>query len=143
MLRSLFDRPNCDSGKFIISMLVKRKSRSIAAVLAFSGTLTISGLHKFYLGQPVWGILYVLLSWTPIPKVASAIEGVWYLALDEEAFDRNFNQGKSAVKFSQQASNQVETVANALRELDALRQDGLISEYEFEQKRRQLLDQIS
>ena len=33
-------------------------------------------------------------------------------------------------------------VANALRELEALRQDGLISEYEFEQKRRQMLDQI-
>lgn len=124
-------------------MLTKRKSRSIAAILAFSGTLTVSGLHKFYLGQPLWGILYVLLSWTPIPKVASAIEGVWYLAQDEEAFDRNFNQGKSAVKFSQQTVNQVETVASALRELDALRQDGLISEYEFEQKRRQLLDQIS
>ena len=88
-------------------------------------------------------MLYVLLSWTPIPKVASAIEGVWYLALDEEAFDRNFNQGKSQVLNSPQVSNQVETVANALRELDALRQDGLITEYEFEQKRRQLLDQMT
>ncbi len=124
-------------------MLTKRKSRSVAAVLAFSGTLTISGLHKFYLGQHLWGILYVLLSWTPIPKVASAIEGVWYLAQDEEAFDRNFNLGKSAAKSSQRMSNQVGAVADALRELDALRQDGLISEYEFEQKRRQLLDQIS
>jgi TM2 domain-containing membrane protein YozV len=124
-------------------MLTKRKSRSIAAILAFSGTFTISGLHKFYLGQPLWGILYILLSWTPIPKVASAIEGVWYLAQDEDAFDRNFNFGKSAVKVSSQVNNQVESVANALRELDALRQDGLISEYEFEQKRRQLLDQIS
>ncbi|MEO3704431.1 NINE protein [Trichormus azollae] len=124
-------------------MLTKRKSRSIAAILAFSGTLTISGLHKFYLGQPLWGILYVLLSWTPIPKVASAIEGVWYLIQDEEAFDRNFNLGQSVVKVSPQVSNQVESVANALRELDALRQDGLISEYEFEQKRRQMLDQIS
>ncbi|MEH2136258.1 NINE protein [Nostoc sp.] len=124
-------------------MLTKRKSRSIAAVLAFSGTLTISGLHKFYLGQPLWGILYVLLSWTPIPKVASAIEGVWYLAQDEEAFDRNFNLGKSATKNSHKVSNQVGAMAEAMRELDALRQDGLISEYEFEQKRRQLLDQIS
>ncbi len=123
-------------------MLTKRKSRSVAAILAFSGTLTISGLHKFYLGQPLWGVLYVLLSWTPIPKVASAIEGVWYLAQDEEAFDRNFNLGKSA-RNSQQVSNQVGAIANAMRELDALRQDGLISEYEFEQKRRQLLDQIS
>ncbi|MTJ07210.1 MULTISPECIES: NINE protein [unclassified Anabaena] len=123
-------------------MLIKRKSRNIAAILAFSGTLTISGLHKFYLGQPIWGIIYVLLSWTPIPKVASAIEGVWYLTQDEETFDRYFNLGESVVKVSSQTGNHVESLANALRELEALRQDGLISEYEFEQKRRQMLDQI-
>ncbi len=119
----------------------QQKSRSIAAVLAFSGTLTISGLHKFYLGQPLWGILYVLLSWTPIPKVASAIEGVWFLAQDEDAFDRNFNLGKSG-RNSQVAGKQVNAIADALRELDNLRQEGLITEYEFEQKRRQLLEHI-
>jgi len=108
-----------------------------------SGTLTISGLHKFYLGQPLWGLLYVFLSWTPIPKIASAIEGVWYLTQDEETFDRNFNLGKSAVKNVQANGNQITAMAEALRSLDALRQDGLISEYEFEQKRRQLLDQIT
>ncbi|MBO3462599.1 NINE protein [Aetokthonos hydrillicola Thurmond2011] len=124
-------------------MFNQRKSRSIAAILALAGTLTISGLHKFYLGQPLWGILYVLLSWTPIPKVASAIEGVWYLAQDEEAFDRNFNVGKKAVSYSQNSVNQVEAIATSLRELDRLREDGLITEYEFEQKRRHLLDQIS
>jgi TM2 domain-containing membrane protein YozV len=123
-------------------MLIKRKNRSIAVILAFAGTLTISGLHKFYLGQPLWGILYVLLSWTPIPKIASAIEGVWYLTQEEETFDRYFNLGESPIKVSSQIGNQVESVANALRELEALRQDGLISEYEFEQKRRQMLDQI-
>jgi TM2 domain-containing membrane protein YozV len=121
-------------------ILTKRKSRSIAAILAFSGTLTISGLHKFYLGQPLWGILYVLLSWTPIPKIASAIEGVWYLTQEEETFDRHFNLGEPPIKASSQIGNQVESLANALRELEALRQDGLISEYEFEQKRRQMLD---
>ena len=123
-------------------ILTQRKNRTIAALLAFSGTLTISGLHKFYLGQPLWGILYVLLSWTPIPKVACAIEGVWYLTQEEETFNRYFNLGESATKISPQVGNQVESVANALRELEALRQDGLISEYEFEQKRRQMLDQI-
>jgi TM2 domain-containing membrane protein YozV len=123
-------------------ILTKRKSRTIAAILAFSGTLTISGLHKFYLGQPLWGLLYVLLSWTPIPKVACAIEGVWYLTQDEETFDRYFNLGESVMKVSTQVGNQVESVANALRELETLRQDGLISEYEFEKKRRQMLDQI-
>jgi TM2 domain-containing membrane protein YozV len=124
-------------------MLTKRKSRSIAAILAFAGTLTISGLHKFYLGQPLWGLLYVLLSWTPIPKVASAIEGVWYLAQDEESFDRNFSQGKSGTRNLHPQTDQVASIAEALRQLDSLRRDGLISEYEFEQKRRQLLDQIS
>ncbi|MFO5492967.1 MAG: NINE protein [Cuspidothrix sp.] len=123
-------------------MLIKRKNRTIAVILAFAGTLTISGLHKFYLGQPLWGILYVLLSWTPIPKIASAIEGVWYLTQEEETFDRYFNLGESSIKVSSQIGDQVESVANALRELEALRQDGLISEYEFEQKRRQMLDQI-
>jgi TM2 domain-containing membrane protein YozV len=123
-------------------IFTKRKNRTIAAILAFSGTLTISGLHKFYLGQPLWGILYVLLSWTPIPKVACAIEGVWYLTQEEETFDRYFNLGESVTRVSSPVGNQVESVANALRELEALRQDGLISEYEFEQKRRQMLDQI-
>jgi TM2 domain-containing membrane protein YozV len=124
-------------------MLIKYKSRSIAAVLAFASTLTVSGLHKFYLGQPLWGLLYVLLSWTPIPKVASAIEGVWYLTQDEEAFNRHFNGGKSALGNGTPGINPVVSVAEGLRELDALRQEGLITEYEFEQKRRQILEQIS
>ena len=123
-------------------MLIKEKNRIIAAILAFSGTITIPGLHKFYLGQPLWGIVYVLLSWTPIPKVASAIEWVWYLTQDQETFDRHFNLAKSQGQVTPSGSNQVESVANALRELDALRQEGLISEYEFEQKRRQMLDLI-
>lgn len=130
-------------------MLSKLKSRKVAAVLAFTGMLTpIAGLHKFYLRQPLWGLLYVLLSWTPIPRVASAIEGVWYLFQNEDEFDRNFNcdlvAGFSPVKNRQGAVDPtyVSATADALRQLDYLRQDGLISEYEFEQKRRQLLDRI-
>lgn len=110
-------------------------------MLALSGVLIpISGLHKFYLGQPGWGLLYLLLSWTPIPKVASAIEAVWYLAQDGEQFDRSFNFG-----IRQQPSvvpQNMESIADALRQLDSLRLEGLVSEYEFEQKRRQLLDRI-
>ncbi len=123
-------------------MLSKYKSRKIAAALAFTGSfIPISGLHKFYLGQPLWGLLYVLLCWTPIPHVASAIEGVWYLAQDREEFDRNFNLNSEPVN-TPVAPPPVGAIADALRQLDALRQDGLISEYEFEQKRRLLLDRI-
>lgn len=128
-------------------MLDKPKSRKIAAVLALTGTLIpIAGLHKFYLGQPVWGLVYLLLSWTPIPHAASAIEGVWYLLQDEHEFDGNFN-GEESLRQTYSpavsAKNNVSAMAEALRQLDCLREDGLISEYEFEQKRRQMLDRIA
>ncbi|CCH67305.1 hypothetical protein RINTHH_11500 [Richelia intracellularis HH01] len=124
-------------------MSIKYKSRSVAAILAFASILTVSGLHKFYLGQPLWGLLYVILSWTPIPRVASAIEGVWYLTQDEDSFNNNFNGGKSLVTNGIKSENTMAQLAEALRELDTLRQEGLISEYEFEQKRRYILEQIS
>lgn len=131
-------------------MLNQLKSRKIAAILAFAGTLfPVAGLHKFYLGQPWWGVVYILLSWTPIPRVASAIEGFWYLSQESDEFDRNFNLESEIdhvvplpTRSSVVIQNPVSAIADALRELDDLREDGLISEYEFEQKRRQLLDRI-
>lgn len=139
-------------------MLSKAKDRRIAAALAFAGIL-LPGLHKFYLGQSRWGIVYLLLYWTPISRVASAIEGAWYLFQDREDFERNFNSGfahsglthssfaNSASLASSPSTTQLELaqigmVADALRQIEQLRQDGLISEYEFEQKRRQLLDRM-
>ncbi|NEP59340.1 MAG: NINE protein [Symploca sp. SIO2G7] len=131
-------------------MLSKPKSRRVAALLAFSGTvLPISGFHKFYLGQPLWGVLYLLLWWTPIPRIASVIEGVWYLGQGKDEFNRKFNFDLMPEKLenTNQAPvvdpAQVGAVADALRQLDSLRQEGLLSEYEFEQKRRQLLDRIA
>lgn len=130
------------------SMLAKPKNRQLAAALAFAGVIVpIAGLHKFYLGQYRWGMLYLLLSLaTPIPKIASAIEGVWYLTQDDDQFDRNFNHGVEASPTIPYSTGptidpaKVSAIAAAVRQLDQLRQDGLISEYEFEQKRRQLLD---
>jgi TM2 domain-containing membrane protein YozV len=134
-------------------MLTKPKDRKVAAALAFAGAIpipilngTISGLHKFYLGQPRWGLVYLLLGLTPIPTVASLIEGAWYLFQDSEEFEQNFNSlaptGSAVSSPSKIAPIQVESVAEALRQLDQLRQDGLVSEYEFEQKRRKLLDRM-
>ncbi len=129
------------------SMLVKAKNRKLAIILAFAGAVApVSGLHKFYLGQHFWGVLYLLLSWTPIPRVASAIEGVWYLSQHPQEFDLNFNTGLSEASATEPQTvnpDHIGAIADSLRQLDQLRQDGLISEYEFEQKRRQLLDRIS
>jgi TM2 domain-containing membrane protein YozV len=115
------------------------KNRQLAVILAFAGmVIPVAGFHKFYLGQPRWGLVYLLLSWTPIPHIASAIEAVWYLTQDSNVFLATPNQSVIV----NTASNPVNGVADAIRELDKLRTDGLISEYEFEQKRRQWLDRV-
>jgi TM2 domain-containing membrane protein YozV len=118
------------------------KNRQLAVILAFASmTIPVAGFHKFYLGQPVWGLVYLLLSWTPIPHIASAIEAVWYLTQDSTHFDGNFNSQLTHRPLSA-PDRPVATVADSIRELDKLRADGLISEYEFEQKRRQWLDRV-
>lgn len=117
------------------------KNRRVALALALLGTITpIAGLHKLYLGQPIWGIIYILLWSTPIPRIAAAIDAVWYVVQDQEQFERQFN-GSSQFKLN--TSPQVGAIAEAMRELDKLREDGLVTEYEFEQKRRQLLEHIA
>jgi TM2 domain-containing membrane protein YozV len=125
----------------------KPKDRRVASLLALAGVFApVAGIHKFYLKQPMWGVLYLLLSWTPIPRVASGIEAAWYLFQDAEEFDLRFNAGLPAASTTVVAESvnaeQIGAIADAVRKLDQLRADGLISEYEFEQKRRQLLDKI-
>lgn len=120
------------------------KRRAIAVALALAGVAApIAGFHKFYLGQTRWGWLYLLLSWTPMPRIACAIEALWYLAQDQQEFDRNFNGLLAAPATAVVAPEQVSAIATALRELDRLRQEGLISEAEFEQKRTALVDQLA
>jgi TM2 domain-containing membrane protein YozV len=126
-------------------MSTELRRRRTAVALAWLGALTpspipLSGLHKFYLNQPVWGVVYLLLGWTQIPRVACAIEGVWLLTRPLESFEMD---GSTATLSSPTIDvAQVNALGVALRELDTLRQEGLISELEFEQKRRQLLDQV-
>lgn len=142
-------------------MLSKPKDRRIAVLLAGAGVfLPLAGWHKFYLGQRGWGLFYLLLSCLDnrVVHLACAAEALWFLFQTSEPFNPAFRlsfspvQVPEKVSFSSQVSSssvspaadlsQVTTIADALRQLDTLRQDGLISEYEFEQKRRQLLDRI-
>jgi TM2 domain-containing membrane protein YozV len=133
--------------------LEQPKQQRVAVALALLGAipgLPLAGLHKFYLRQPLWGGAYLLLSFTLIPHVASALEAVWYLWLPNPEFGARFSGGEnspsteSAESRSSAATEntvqKVSEIAQALRELEALRQEGLLSEYEFECQRRQLLD---
>jgi TM2 domain-containing membrane protein YozV len=112
--------------------------RHVAIVLAFASVvLPVSGLHKFYLGQHRWGLVYLLLSWTPIPHVAAAIETVWYLTQPD-----GFPQTNSVAGSVTTPVLLVPQLTDSIRQLEQLRVDGLITEYEFEQKRRQFLDRM-
>ncbi len=127
------------------------KTRKIAVILALLSTATpLAGLHKFYLGQSLWGIIYLLLRLGPFDNMdlliqsACAFEAVWYLAQSPEEFNLRFNLGLGLEQINNGtiATQQIEELKKALQTLEQLRQDGLLSESEFEQKRRQLLDNI-
>jgi TM2 domain-containing membrane protein YozV len=116
----------------LATSLSQFQQRHVAIVLAFASVvLPVAGFHKFYLGQYRWGLVYLLLSWTPIPHMAAAIEAVWYLVQPES--------GQFTVIGSDVAIPQL---TDGIRQLEQLRVDGLITEYEFEQKRRQFLDRM-
>lgn len=60
--------------EFSIKYNDKKKSSLIGIILAvFLGTF---GVHKFYQGKIVWGIIYILFCWSGIPTVWSWIEAI-------------------------------------------------------------------
>lgn len=64
------------------------KNKLIAALLAiFLGGL---GIHKFYLGQTGWGILYLVFCWTFIPALVGLIEGICFLIMSQDEFNRKY-----------------------------------------------------
>ncbi|MBN8559393.1 MAG: SHOCT domain-containing protein [Leptolyngbya sp. UWPOB_LEPTO1] len=133
-------------------MLSSPKSRRVAAILALAGAVPIVGgfhlvgLHKLYLGQRWWCLIYVALALTGSKAawIAGLFDAAFYLIQNPDEFDANFNDQPlpETGTIGVTKPNAVVAVSDSLRELDQLRQDGLISEYEFEQKRRKLLDRI-
>ncbi len=69
---------------------IKRmRNKTTAFFLAlFLGSV---GAHKFYLGRPAAGFLYILLCWTLFPAVLSLVEAFVCLFMNEGNFDRKYN----------------------------------------------------
>ncbi len=57
---------------YMSEMDKRKKSKVIAVVLAL--LLGNGGIHQFYLGRPIWGIIYLLFCWTFIPAIIALIE---------------------------------------------------------------------
>ena len=65
------------------------RSKGTAAFLAI--VLGGIGAHKFYLGNPGWGIVYFLFSWTFIPACLGFLEGMIYLTMSNKSFDEKYS----------------------------------------------------
>ena len=66
-----------------------QRSKIVAALLAiFLGGI---GIHKFYLGKVVWGLIYLCLSWTFIPEILGVFEGIYFLCLSDKSFQEKYS----------------------------------------------------
>ena len=52
------------------------------------------GGHKFYCRKYVWAVVFVIFCWTSVPSIIGLIEGIVYLIMDDERFNRSL-QGAS------------------------------------------------
>ena len=132
------------------------RNRIVAAVLAL--VLGSLGAHKFYLGRHLAGVLYLLFSWTFIPAILGVFEGIGYLIMDQNEFDRSYNGralpggqvGWAAPTHTWQRPDQGHGNAGAqplgaaqlgeeLRHLNELHIAGLLTDEEFAQQKARLL----
>ena len=77
------------------------KNKVVAALLAFFGGWM--GLHKFYLRDSGAGIFYIFLSMMtikvfPVSLLLSVIDGLRYLMMSPEDFDRKFNRQRGRTR---------------------------------------------
>jgi TM2 domain-containing membrane protein YozV len=68
---------------------VGNKTRQTAALLAICGGAL--GAHRFYLNQPLRGLLYLVAFWTLVPAIIGLLDGLRYLAMSDQAFDLKHN----------------------------------------------------
>ncbi len=60
------------------------KSKMLAGIFAI--VLGGLGVHKFYLGNIILGIVYLIFCWTGIPSLIGLVEGIIYLTQSDEDF---------------------------------------------------------
>lgn len=112
------------------------KNKIVAALLTFF--FGYIGVHKFYLGENVAGILYFLFSWTFIPAIIAFFEFFILIFMSDEAFDARYNRVIPSTVAKQSSRDTTATLA----ELKKLYDSGVITAEEYEEKRRKYLDSL-
>ena len=80
-------RADDHSGVPVARPVGKSRSVAVAAALLFGGI----GAHKFYLGRPGKGLLYILFCWTFIPALLGLFEGAKFALMREDEFQRRYS----------------------------------------------------
>jgi TM2 domain-containing membrane protein YozV len=122
------------------------RNRTAALLFCFFGGGI--GLHKFYLGKNVEGIIYLLFCWSFIPYLVSFFEFLGLCFMSDREFDARFNyytpntldRGSSYPAVPPSRSTKEAT--STLYDLKKLYEDGIITAEEYETKRRKMLDDI-
>jgi TM2 domain-containing membrane protein YozV len=122
------------------------RNRTAALLFCFFGGGI--GLHKFYLGKNVEGIIYLLFCWSFIPYLVSFFEFLGLCFMSDREFDARFNyytpntldRGSSYPVVP--PSRSTKDATSTLYELKKLYEDGIITAEEYETKRRKMLDDI-
>lgn len=65
------------------------RSKNTAVFLA--AIFGVLGLHKFYLGRAIWGVVYLCTSWTYIPMIVGFFDAYKLYKLTPEQFDDLYN----------------------------------------------------
>lgn len=116
------------------------KNRTTASLLAFF--LGGLGIHRFYLGQPILGIIYLLLSWTLIPFLVGFIDFIILITSSDQKFDTKYNKkGKNTetkLTIKDVVSTSSKSVGKNKTEMTIdLNQENLVKLYEQNQRERE------
>ncbi|MDZ8030283.1 MULTISPECIES: NINE protein [unclassified Nostoc] len=112
------------------------KTKSTAIILCFFGGWL--GIHKFYLGENVAGILYLLFFWTCIPSLIAFVEFFVLVLMSDTEFNTKYNQ----VIASTSGAVSAKDATSALADLKNLFDSGIITAEEYEEKRQKLLKSL-
>ncbi len=113
------------------------KDKTTAALLAlFLGGI---GFHRFYLGKQFTGILYLIFCWTFIPTLLGFIESLVLFSISNDSFNAQYNRAYAIQEYKNNQENISLNKLRILKELNELKENGVISEDEFESKKKNLI----
>ena len=79
--------PNCGAAQQVYT-----KSKVTAVLLCFF--FGFIGIHRFYLGRPFSGVMYILFCWTGVTFFVAFIEFIILLCTSEQEINRKYGVKK-------------------------------------------------